>query len=64
MSNIFDKLAAAQTKPELDALRLETVEAMTEAGKSGGQEAFEKVQHAFIETKNRLQRVPLKDRTW
>lgn len=61
MKTIFEKLAAAKTMPELDALRRETIAAMSEAD---GQESFERVQKAFIQAKNRLQRVPLKDRTW
>lgn len=65
MSNedIFARLAATKTMPELDAMRLETVAAMKEAEKvePGG---FQRVQNAFIKAKNRLQRIPLKDRTW
>jgi hypothetical protein len=58
---IFEKLKAVKTKPELDALRPETVVAM-EA--DGTQETFEKVQKAFIKARNKLLRIPLKDRTW
>jgi hypothetical protein len=60
MSTILDKLKAVKTMPELDALRGETVDAMRDAGLTG----YAKVQMAFIKAKNRLQRIPLKDRTW
>jgi hypothetical protein len=58
--DIFEKLAAVTTMPELDALRGETVDAMKDAGVTG----LARVQEAFIRAKNRLQRIPLRDRTW
>ncbi len=58
---IFEKLEAVTTKPELDALRIETVEAM-EA--DGTLETFDKVQKAFIKARNKILRIPMKDRTW
>lgn len=62
--NIFLELAATKTMPELDALRIKTVEAMKERGLSHGAEGFYEVQDAFIKAKNRLQRIPLRERTW
>jgi hypothetical protein len=63
-SELFDKLRDVKTMPELDALRLDVVTVMTEAGKRGGENAFKNVQNEFIRAKNRLQRIPLRDRTW
>lgn len=54
------KIRNAKTMPELDALRIETVEAMMGDGK----ETFDRVQGEFRKTKNRLRRVPLSQRTW
>lgn len=54
------KIRGAATMPELDELRPLTVEAMM----SGGKEVFDQVQGEFRKAKNRLKRVPLKDRTW
>jgi hypothetical protein len=54
------KIRDVKTMPELDELRGLTVDAMT----SGGKEAFDRVQGEFRKSKNRLTRVPLKDRTW
>jgi hypothetical protein len=59
--NILEKLKGVKTMPELDALRIETVEAMES---DGTLKTFEKVQTAFRKAKNRLRRIPLKDRTW
>jgi hypothetical protein len=59
--SIIEKLKTVKTMPELDALRTETAEAMMLDGTS---ETFKKVQTALIKAKNRLRRVPLKDRTW
>lgn len=58
---IMEKLQAVQTMPELDEMRPETYEAMTA---DGTKETFESVQSAFRKAKNRLRRVPRKDRTW
>ena len=57
---IVQKIREAKTMPELDALRLETVKAMKELG----QEGFRSIQKEFIKAKNRLRRIPLKDRNW
>ena len=54
------KIGNANTMPELDALRTETAEAMM----GGGKEVFSRVQGAFRKAKNRLKRIPLRDRTW
>ena len=61
MSDIFEKLKAVKTMSELDRLRIETVEAMED---DSTPETFEKVQAAFIKAKNRLRRIPLKNRSW
>jgi hypothetical protein len=53
-------LVACKTMPELDALRLETVGAMRIAGKDG----YKAIQDIFRKQKNRLLRIPLKDRSW
>lgn len=60
-SELIEKLRNVKTMPELDALRLETVKAMQE---DGTQETFERIQKEFRKAKNRLRRIPLKDRTW
>ena len=57
---IIEKLANVKTMPELDALREEVVEKMI----GHGEETFHKVQDAFRKAKNRLNRIPLKERTW
>ena len=57
---IVQKIREVKTMPELDALRLETVKAMKELG----QEGFRSIQKEFIKAKNRLRRIPLKDRNW
>jgi hypothetical protein len=61
---IFEKLDAVKTMPELDALRPECARAMTDAAKERGEAGFHEVQDAFIRAKNRLRRVPLRDRSW
>lgn len=64
MDTLFARLKAIRTKPELDAIRLETVEAMKDAAQSRGPGAAAVVQLAFIKASNRVRRVPVKDRTW
>ena len=56
----IEKIRKAKTMPELDSLRIDTVRAMM----SGGQAVFEQVQTEFIKAKNRLKRIPLRDRQW
>lgn len=58
---VLEKLSKVETMPELDALRVETVKAMSSDGTA---ETFERVQKAFIKAKNRLRRIPLSKRTW
>lgn len=60
MNDIIQKLENVKTMPELDALRHETVKAM----ESGNKENFETIQNAFRKAKNRLRRIPLRERTW
>jgi len=60
IQNTIQKLRAVKTMPDLDLLRTETVQAM----ESGGQAEFDRVQGEFRKAKNRLKRIPLKDRTW
>lgn len=61
MTEIIEKLRNVKTMPELDALRMETVSAMQA---DGTKETFERVQGEFRKAKNRLRRIPWKDRTW
>ena len=63
-SELLDALRNVKTMPELDDLRLETIKKMMEAGKRSGEHAFKNIQTEFIRAKNRLQRIPLRDRTW
>lgn len=58
---IIQKLRQVKTMPELDELRIETVKAMSS---DGTKETFRSIQIEFIKAKNRLRRIPLKDRTW
>ena len=60
MDETIRKLSQIKTMPELDVMREEVAKTMM----SGGEEVFHKVQDAFRKAKNRLQRVPLRDRTW
>ena len=60
-TEIITRIKAVQTMPELDALRVETAEAMMQDGTA---ESFETIQNAFRKAKNRLRRIPLMDRTW
>lgn len=64
MSDIFERLSAVKTMPELDALRKDVVAEMDAAAKARGPEGFYEVQNAFIKAKNRLKRIPLRERTW
>lgn len=59
--HIIEKLANVQTMPELDSMRMEVLKAMKA---DGTQETFKKIQQHFIRAKNRLQRIPLSERTW
>lgn len=56
----INKIQNVKTMPELDELRKLTVDAMM----SDGKDVFEKIQKEFIKSKNRLKRIPLKDRMW
>jgi len=53
MSDIFEKLKDVKTRSELDAMRVEVVEAMQA---DGTKQTFESVQDAFIKAKNRVRR--------
>jgi len=57
---LIKKLSAVKTMPELDALREETVKAMM----GGTEKTFVSIQAAFRKAKNRLERIPLRDRNW
>ena len=46
--------------PELDELRLETIKAMEKNGFA----EFKEIQREFVKAKNRLIRIPLRERTW
>jgi len=56
----LEKIKACDTMPKLDDLRKESVVAMLENNGVN----FTKIQNAFIKQKNKLSRIPLKDRTW
>lgn len=58
---ILKELANVKTMPELDELRIKTVKAMQS---DGTPETFYKIQKAFKKAKNKLQRVPMSERTW
>ena len=60
IKNIVDKIRSTETMPELDDIREETYTAMV----SGDQNTFELVQGEFRKAKNRLKRIPLRERTW
>lgn len=65
VQDLLKRLASVQTMPELDAMRMEVVTAMkAHEGQPDAQEHFDRVQRAFIKAKNRLQHIPLRDRTW
>ena len=55
MENLAEKIKSCKTMPELDELRIEIVK---------DKENFIVNQKAFISKKNKLKRIPLKDRTW
>ena len=55
---LLTKLDATKTMPELDALRMDTAQAMNNATA----EEFDRVQGAFRKAKNRLQRIPWSQR--
>ena len=57
---IIRRLSEVKTMPELDDMREEVAKAMI----GHGEDVFHKVQDAFRKAKNRLQRVPLRERTW
>ena len=61
MQDIVQKLRNVRTIPELDALRRETVKAMMA---KGDKETFYSIQKEFRKIKNKLLRIPLRDRTW
>jgi len=52
---MIERIKAADTMPKLDELRLEIVQ---------DRENFEENQKAFRKQKNKLKRIPLKDRNW
>ena len=57
---IIEKINSCDTMPELDELRSEVVRAM----RSDNGKDFETIQKSFIKKKNKLKRIPLKDRSW
>jgi len=61
VDELIGKLRNTTTMPELDSLRMETAEIMCNGATK---ERFDQVQGEFRKAKNRLKRVPLKDRTW
>ena len=59
-NEIVKKLRAVKTIPKLNELRMETVKAMQE----DGNKKFYSIQKEFTKARNRLERIPLRDRTW
>lgn len=57
---IMKKLRQVKTMPELDELRLETVKVISS---DGTKETFYSIQKEFKKAKNRLKRIPLKERS-
>ena len=57
---IIEKIKNAKTMPNLNQLRTEIVSIIC----SGSEEDFHKIQDAFRKAKNKLKRIPLKERTW
>lgn len=57
--DVIERLKTVQTMRELDAMRGEVVKAM-EA--DGTEWTFYRVKKAFISAKNRLERIPLRNR--
>jgi len=56
----IEKIRVVKTMPELDALRIECFQEMQKVGQFG----YKEIQEEFIKAKNRLLRVPRKERTW
>jgi len=55
MNELISKIKQCKTMPELDELRLPIVKDM---------DNFLENQQAFIKQKNKLKRIPLRDRNW
>jgi hypothetical protein len=60
VETLLRHIRAVKTMPELIELRYETGRLMS----SGGPDTFRKIQDEFRKAKNRLRRIPLRDRTW
>jgi hypothetical protein len=60
---ILKKINDCKTMPELDKLRLESVQEMRKA-ESEEEGSFKVIQNAFKKKKNQLLRVPWEDRDW
>ena len=54
------RIKLCKTMPELDALRGEVVTMMHQLGKS----RYKEIQNPFRKQKNKLLRIPLRERTW
>lgn len=59
-TDLIQKIESVKTMPELDALRIECARDMED----GDKEKFLATQKAFIKARNRLKRIPLRDRSW
>jgi hypothetical protein len=59
MKELLKKIKNCNTMPELDALRLELVEAG-----HASPDNFRTMQAEFIKKKNQLARIPLSQRSW
>jgi len=58
--DIIEKLQKVKTMPDLDDMREEIAKEMIGHGEAN----FHKVQNALRAAKNRLDRIPLRDRSW
>jgi hypothetical protein len=57
--NIYEKIKNCETMPQLDEIRIEVMQAMR---KGDEEDIFYSIQKAFIKQRNKLKRIPLKDR--
>jgi hypothetical protein len=59
--DVMERLKTVKTMPELNAMRLDCVRA---GEASGSVEVARQIQQAFIKAKNRLERIPWRERAW
>lgn len=64
MEEIISKIKQCDTIPKLDSLRIEIANAMMNVNNVNNREEIEEIRKVFIKQKNKLKRIPLKDRKW